>query len=128
MAVGFIRFDLGTRLLLKFKELKLLTQINISTSMTPKHLAKVCNVVMLKSYLFFPCPAGTLSSIYLWPFVLRFLILKGDDLLVLRVLKIQVSKGLRVWFSFCCEHFGLCCESFVFAVNILVCTVSYLLL
>ena len=48
MAVGFIRFDLRIRLSLKFKELKLLTRINISTSMTPKHLAKVCEVGMLK--------------------------------------------------------------------------------
>ena len=28
----------------------------------------------------------------------------------------------------CYEYLGLCCESFAFAVNILVCTVSYLLL
>ena len=34
MAVGFIRFDLRIRLSLRFKELKLLTRINISTSMT----------------------------------------------------------------------------------------------
>ena len=37
--------------------------------------------------------------------------------LVLRVLEIQGSKGLRGRFSFCCEHFGLCCELFVIAVN-----------
>ena len=44
-------------------------------------------------------------------------------------------KGLRIGFSFCCEHFGLCCELFAFAVNFLicavnnlVCAVSYLLL
>ena len=34
MAVGFIRFDLRIRLSLRFKELKLMTQINISTSKT----------------------------------------------------------------------------------------------
>ena len=42
---------------------KLLTRINISTGMTPKDLAKVCKVAMPKSYPFFPCPSGTLSSI-----------------------------------------------------------------
>ena len=52
--------------------------------------------------------------------------MKGDDLLVLSV-EIQGSKGLRGRFSFCCEHFGLCRESFAFAVNILVCAVSYFL-
>ena len=41
---------------------KLLTQISISTGMTPKDLVKVCQVAMLKSYLFFPYPSGTLSS------------------------------------------------------------------
>ena len=142
MAVGLIRFDLRIRLSLKFKELKLLTRVNISTRMTPKHLAKVCKVVMLKSYLFFPCPSGTLSSIFLWPFVLKFynfekgwpLGLKGP-----RDPGVQRSKGpvfLLLWtfwfvlwvICFCCEYLGWCCELFVIAVNILVCAVSYLLL
>ena len=34
--------------------------------------------------------------------------------------------GLKIRFSFCCEHFGLCCESFAFAVNFLICTVNIL--
>ena len=127
MAVGFIRFDLEIRLPLKFKELKLLTGINISTSMTPKHLAKVCIVVILKSYLFFPCPSGTLSSIFLSPFVLRLYNFERGRPLG-RVLEIQGSKVLRGWFSFCYEHLGLCCESFALAVNILVSAVNYLLL
>ena len=63
----------------------------------------------------------------IWNLYKGFIILKGDDLLVLRVLEIQGSKGQRGRFSFRCEHFGLCCESFAFAVNILVCAVSYLL-
>ena len=107
----------------------------------PSDLSKVCKVVMLKSCLFF------LSHPKLWapykdlnifktPFAFsRFLFWKGDHLLVLRVLEIKGSLGLRFGVPFCCEHFGLCCESFAFAVNflicvvnILVCAVSYLLL
>ena len=43
-------------------QFNLLTQINISTGMTPKDLVKVCKEAMLKSFLFSPCPSGTLSS------------------------------------------------------------------
>ena len=100
---------------------ELLTWINISTGMTPKDLAKLQSVhaVILSV---FPLPIwnfelNTKSSILLWPICTEkvFIILKEDDLLVLRVPEIQGS-------------FNRSKDRFPLAVNILVCDVSHLLL
>ena len=95
---------------------------------------------------FFPYPSGNFELyIFTTPFSFSrgFIIVKGDDLSVLRVLQIQGSKSLRSDFPFamnnlvcaashlllqCCAVICYCCEYLVFAVNILACAASYLLL